>query len=111
MSKQATKRLRRHLGLPVNREPLPAYAWPGGYPLIYVFRDGGCICPKCLNANVEEIEQASRGDNRHHPSGCGGWAVDAVDVHWEGEPVCCEQCHGEIESAYGMPETPKPVVT
>ncbi len=104
MSKQACKRLRRALRLEVNRDPLPAFAWPGGYPLIYVFSDGGVICPDCVNENVEEIETASRKGNRPHRSGCGGWAVDGVDVHWEGEPEVCDNCGKEIDSAYGPVE-------
>lgn len=83
----------------VNREPLPAFAWPGGYPLVYVFADGGCMCPDCVNANVTEVDAANRGEplrNSH-----GGWAVDSVEVHWEGEPLHCDHCGKEIESAYG----------
>lgn len=105
MSKQACKRLRRHLKLEVNREPLPAFAWPGGYPIIYVFRDGGVMCPKCVNDNVDQIAEASLSkDNRPHSSGCGGWAIDAADIHYEGEPEICDHCGCEIESAYGVPE-------
>ncbi len=103
MSKQALKRVRKHLRLEVNREPLPAFAWPGGYPLLYVFADGGVICPKCINAEIVEIDAAIRDErgNRPHRFGCGGWAVDAVDVHYEGEPIGCDHCGAEIESAYG----------
>ncbi len=32
MSKQANKRLRKHLGLEVNRKPLPKYSSVGCYP-------------------------------------------------------------------------------
>ena len=28
---------------------LPAYAWPGGYPIIYIAGDGGIFCPACAN--------------------------------------------------------------
>ena len=27
---------------------LMAYAWPGGYPLYYVCKDGGVLCPEWL---------------------------------------------------------------
>lgn len=101
MSKQACKRVRRALGLEVNREPLPAFAWPGGYPLFYVFLDGGCICPKCVNDNIGVIDEAIRDGNRVHSSGCGGWAIDGVDTHYEGEPLHCDHCNAEIQSAYG----------
>jgi hypothetical protein len=99
MCKQAFKRMRRHLGLEVNREPLPAFAWPGGYPLLYLFRDGGCICPECVNANIWHVDEATRtgrGCNSH-----GGWAVDAVEAHMEGRPQVCDHCGAKTESAYG----------
>lgn len=106
MSKQAFKRMRKHLKLTVSRDPLPAYAWPGGYPIFYVFMDGGVICPKCINDNIEQIDEAVRSKygNMPHSSGCGGWAVDDMDCHWEGEPMNCDNCGGQIESAYGPVE-------
>lgn len=101
MSKSARKRLRKHLGLPVCREPLPAYAWPGGYPLFYCFKDGGVICPDCVNANVAEIDCANRGGHCHNSHG--GWAVDACEINWEDDDLVCDHCHKKIESAYGNP--------
>ena len=100
MSKQAFKRVRRSLRLEVNRQPLPAYAWPGGYPMYYAFSDGGCICPTCTNENIEEIDAAIRGENRPHSSGCGGWAIDAADVNYEDSELVCDHCGKTIESAY-----------
>ncbi len=98
MSKQAFKRVRRSLKLEVNREPLPAFAWPGGYPLFYVFTDGGVICPACLNNNIDQIDEANRtgrGCNSH-----GGWAVDGVDANYEDEDMVCDHCHKPIPAAY-----------
>jgi hypothetical protein len=34
---------------------LPAYAWPGGYPIVYMARDNGILCPRC--ANEYELER------------------------------------------------------
>ena len=99
MSKQACKRLRRDLSLPVSREPLPSFAWSGGYPLFYVFADGGAICPDCVNANVSEIDQANRGQRSFNSHG--GWAVDAVEPNWEDTELVCDHCHKPIPSAYG----------
>src|SRR5689334_3778894 len=31
---------------------LEAYAWPGGYPLIYLCRDGEIVCPACAVNDV-----------------------------------------------------------
>lgn len=98
MSKQAFKRVRKALKLQASREPLPAFAWPGGYPLYYVFADGGCICPKCANDNIEDIDSANKGErccNSH-----GGWAIDAHDVNWEDSDLVCDHCHKSIPSAY-----------
>lgn len=105
MSRSANKRLRRHLGvLPVNRDPLPAFAWPGGYPLYYGFRDGGVICPDCVNKNVADIDAANRGERRHNSHG--GWAVDAVDTNWEDDDLHCDHCHAKIPCAYPPDDPP-----
>jgi hypothetical protein len=93
MSKQAMKRVRKAVGLPVCREPLPAFAWPGGYPIYYVFADGGVCCPKCANRNITDID-AER-CNSH-----GGWALCAYDVNYEDADLTCDHCHKLIDAAY-----------
>ncbi len=98
MSKQAFKRVRRALSLPVCRKPLPAYADLGGYPLFYVFTDGGVICPACLNENIDLVDYANRGGHCHNSHG--GWAVDGVDCNWEDADLTCDHCHKPIEAAY-----------
>lgn len=71
---------------------LPEFAWPGGYPMYYLASDNGVLCPKCANEyktgrdNAEQLEPV------------------AYDIHWEGEPITCENCNAEIVSAYGIPE-------
>jgi hypothetical protein len=62
---------------------LPAWAWPGGYPLIYVTENGLTVCPPCAN-------EADTSD-----------PVTDGDVFWEGAPLTCEDCGKLIESAYG----------
>jgi hypothetical protein len=62
---------------------LAAYAWQGGYPIYYVTSEGATLCPACANKD----------DGDDPPVG--------GDVHWEGEPLTCDDCQGEIESAYG----------
>jgi hypothetical protein len=71
----------------------PAYAWPGGYPIVYVCHDGGEICPTCANA---ECRDKSADDSQ--------WAVVSAFIHYEGDPIICEHCNAEIESAYGPVE-------
>lgn len=98
MSKQACKRMRRAIDLPISRDPLPSYAWPGGYPLYYVTSDGGALCPDCVNREIEQIDQSTRGHARD------GWALEGFGIHYEGAPIVCDHCGKEIESAYGIPE-------
>lgn len=66
---------------------LPAYAWPGGYPMFYL--DGYCevLCPDC--ANKPDYEP---GDKQY---------PEAYDVNWEDESLYCADCSKRIESAYG----------
>jgi hypothetical protein len=94
MSKQATKRVRREIGLDVSRDPLPAFAWPGGYPMFYLFRDGGVCCAGCANENIAQID--AEGRNSH-----GGWALTAADVNYEDTDLHCDHCGESIPSAYG----------
>ncbi len=102
MSKQACKRLRRALRLDVSRAPMPAHAdW--GYPLFYVTSDGGALCAACVNREMDIIDPATR-----DPRDRSGWRVVAVDVHWEGEPIGCDHCGGDIESAYGPVDPGEP---
>lgn len=90
-----------------NRKSLEAYAWPGGYPILYLARDGwrdsdtgkldfnphdrteSVCCPACAT-NTEKWPDL---------------IIVASDIHYEGEPyLICEWCNAEIESAYGVPE-------
>ncbi len=65
-----------------------AFAWPGGYPMYYVTRDGLTICPQCA------------GDDEKNDSD----PVVGGDVFWEGPPMWCDDCGREMESAYGDPD-------
>jgi hypothetical protein len=91
MSKQAFKRVRRRLNMAVNRLPLDAFAWPGGYALCYVFRDGGTICPKCANKEIKLIDDDMRGCGRPHPRQ-GGWALEGVLCEADCEPEDWPDC-------------------
>ena len=71
---------------------LPVYAWPGGYPIVYMAKDNGILCPKCANEytpgrdNPEQLEPV------------------AYFVYYEGPTEQCEHCNASIDSAYGVPE-------
>jgi hypothetical protein len=72
---------------------LPAYAWPGGYPIIYIDGENSILCADCATkcADSDEWRDSLK------PVDC--------DVFYEGAPEHCEQCNKEIESAYGDPES------
>ncbi len=80
-----------------NNGKLPAYAWPGGYPIFYMTADDAVICPACANGG--------NGSECQNPE-CSGdptWKLVAHDIHWEGEPLTCGHCNAQIDSAYGNP--------
>ncbi len=65
---------------------LEAYAWPGGYQIIYITSDGAIVCPKC--ANDEDVSDD----------------IVAGDIFYEGATEQCAGCNEMIESSYGDPE-------
>lgn len=72
---------------------LPAYAWPGGYPIYYLAHDNGVLCAKCANNYTPERDNPEQLE------------AIAYDVNWESEAVFCEHCGKKIESAYGETES------
>ena len=71
---------------------LPTFAWPGGYPVLYLAKDNGILCPNCANQFTPERDN----DEQLEPV--------AYFIHWEGAPEQCEHCHVQVESAYGDPD-------
>ncbi len=69
---------------------LPSYAWPGGYPLVYVTEDGLTVCPECAN-EPDTSDPVAYGD-----------------VYWEGPLLPCDDCGEMMESAYGDPDEMAP---
>lgn len=67
---------------------LPAYAWPGGYPLFYLAADNGTLCPKCANEYTPDRDN----EEQLKPVEC--------DVNWEDVDLFCEHCNAKIECAY-----------
>ena len=70
------------------------YAWPGGYPILYITDDGAPICPDCVENE----------NNIHTGGDADGWRIDGNYIHWEGEPEVCSNCNKAVESAYGVPD-------
>jgi len=55
-----------------------AYTHIGGYPLMYIGKQGDILCYQCAEASHKAM------------------------IHWEGESQCCDNCNEETESAYGV---------
>lgn len=84
-----------------NDGKLPSYAWPGGYPIIYISSDGEVFCPDC--ANRQNGADTRLTDGPDDPPN-DGWRIDGWSIHWEGDSEICCHCNTEIESAYGIPD-------
>ena len=69
---------------------LPAFAWPGGYPIAYIAADSETICPDC--ANSEECKTAEPDDRQ--------WLIVACDINYDDRYCFCANCNERIESAY-----------
>lgn len=77
---------------------LPAYAWPGSYPIVYLTADYGELCPDCANGRNGSLASEANDDPQ--------WQLTAYDIHYEGAPITCAHCDAEIEAAYGDPHWP-----
>ncbi len=67
---------------------LPAYAWPGGYPIFYLASDNAVLCPKCANEYTPERDN----EKQLKPV--------VADINYEDASLYCENCNVRIESAY-----------
>lgn len=76
---------------------LQGYAWPGGYPVFLVMRDGDTLCPACVRSNLRLIVQ---GTHDRRPRWSSGWEAEAADINWEDPNLTCNNCGKRIESAY-----------
>lgn len=79
-----TNRIRR---LELIDGTLPAFTWPGFYPLIYLDSSDCVYCADCATINASDIES--------------GWRITRYAAYYEGQTLQCEQCNKDIESAYG----------
>lgn len=71
-----------------GKEFLPAYAWPGGYPIFYFDTDHNVYCPKCAYKHKEGAVVL----------------ISDYDVNWEDPTLSCDDCSEYIGSAYGDDE-------
>jgi len=67
----------------------------GGYPTVLIMRDSGCLCGKCAVENKALIlESMTDGYDKQ-------WIPHGLQIHYEGEPISCDNCSTQIEPAYG----------
>lgn len=72
----------------------PSYAWPGGYPIFYVVQDGGVLCHRCANA---ELDRTLDSDDDQF------YIVDS-SINYEDHHLFCDHCGSQIEAAYPQEE-------
>lgn len=65
-------------------EELPAFTFPGGYPIVYFVDNDAVVCASCATKAPEEVFTSQ--------------------AHMEGPAIDCSVCGEAIESAYGDPE-------
>lgn len=69
---------------------LPAFAWPGGYTIIYLTKKDEVVCAKCANDPIAH--------DIH---------VQDYGSYDEGPDTTCDVCEASIESSYGDPDAEK----
>lgn len=68
------------------------WAWPGGYPIYYICKDGGVLCSMCANAEIKLTASTEAADD---------WRIVAADINYEDNSLYCGHCSGLVEAAYG----------
>ena len=73
--------LYKHMGIEPG-QPLPAFAWPGLYPLFYWDEENTPLCSTCANID--------------------GYTEDIIggEINWEDTDLRCCDCGNSIPSAY-----------
>jgi len=93
-----------------GRIVLDRWTWPGGYPMFYVATSWGSRWgpPRssvfCASCAVHLVDFDPDDPPRLGVQCAADVATLVPDVLWEGEPLECEECGREIESAYGPVE-------
>ena len=67
-----------------------SYAWPGGYEIHYITKDGGVLCHQCAN---KELERTIDPDDDQ-------FYIVENDINWEWEESC-DHCGRIIKAEYG----------
>jgi hypothetical protein len=75
-----------------NDGQLPPYAWPGGYPIVYVDSDNSTLCAECATESINDQDELPN----FRP-------VDWL-LYEEGPTIACDHCGKMIDSVYGDPD-------
>ena len=87
---QELKDTAERVGLEQYCRRWPAFAWPGGYPIIYFTDDGAVLCPKCVSTEHAVAED--------YPGA--GWYVVGADINYEDDSCYCDNCGERQVEAY-----------
>ncbi len=71
---------------------LPAFAWPGGYTIIYLDRDNSILCADCATKSLDDVDEIPQ------------FKPVCSDTYDEGPTLQCDQCNCDLESSYGDPD-------
>ena len=71
------------------------YAFPGGYPVFYLTRDGEALSFQAAADNAELIADVVEGGNDPQ------WQVVTQEINWESE-LYCAHTGEQIEAAYDI---------
>lgn len=73
---------------------LPAYAWPGGYPMFYLDRECSTLCPKCAQKSLDDEDELEK------------FKPCAYGINDEDPTLYCDQCSERIPSSYAEDDAP-----
>ena len=77
--------LARHVGRE-DSKAWPSHAWPGGYPIAYLMRDGGILCAACMTVEAVTFGHDPYGDDQWNVTGA--WAYGASTDYPETDERC-----------------------
>lgn len=78
------------------------FAWPGGYPLYFITRDGAALSFAAVQAQFRQVASDFMDDTSS------GWRVEAVTTNEEDSELRCDHTGELIPSAYGDEDSDDP---
>lgn len=72
------------------------YAWPGGYEMYFICKDGGVLCAECVRGHRNEIEAAREYDDAQ-------WDIVAVHSEADTDSQDCDHCGRVIIEDWDKP--------